>query len=383
MFDSSFFLGAARDVGIIACFRALPFLGFAILTGTIAFSRRLAAGAALAAIVAFCSITRALPVLELCLAYFYFAVVGSSARAIVRYLRAGRITPPALFVVSTSCFLLLPAVLLRELGRFEVLILGWDFVLKFYSYCLEKAKSREEPVLSECLFFLLVNPLLVYSHRGTAVRMASPKLAGALRVAAGLMTLLAGMVLLRAAYTLATAGALAVVAFAVLRFLAEYARHSGLASLQIGLMRQLDQVVPERYTWPILATSPLEFWRRWNTYVGAWVLRYVFSPFALTFARGAGRARLRLAQAGGVAAAFAVVGLLHDAYAYSTSFRLAPRSLLMFCASGGLVLVWLSAAELAPRLRVLTLPAAAIAGRVVGALAFWVTTLALFSWWIG
>jgi hypothetical protein len=392
MSDSVFFSAAAQDVAIIAAFRGLPFLGYAILARRTHRLTKLVAAAALFAVVWVAGVTRVLPMLELCVAYVYFALAGSAALPMVTYLRAGRVTRPALFVVSVSAFLVIPAIALREVGRPEVLILGWDLVLAWYSYCVEKAKTREPTPLSDCLFFLLVNPVLVYPQRGTELAAPGWSLWGVMRISAGLLTLFASMVLLQIARGtfgtpgksgLETASGTAIVGFAVLRFLAEYARHSGLASLQIGLMRQLGYVVPERYVWPIFATSPLDFWRRWNTYVGAWALRYVFSPFALGFGKATGAARLRLAQTGGVLVTFAVVGLLHDAYVYSSSFRIAPHSLLVFVASGGLVLLWLAAAEVRTRLPIAFGRVAASATRIAGAIAFWGTTLALFTWWVG
>jgi hypothetical protein len=97
------------------------------------------------------------------------------------------------------------------------------------------------------------------------------------------------------------------------RFFAEYGSHSGLASMQISLMRAAGYSVPERYRYPFLATSPLDFWRRWNVYVGTWLRRYVFLPASRRFA--APRAPVWTATVP-LFLTFAASAALHDGYSY-------------------------------------------------------------------
>src|SRR5262249_49206419 len=104
--------------------------------------------------------------------------------------------------------------------------------------------------------------------------------------------------------------------------------HSGLASLQIGYMRCIGYRVPERYRLPFLATSPQDFWRRWNTWIGRWGYRYVFFPTCRGLARSSiGRNSLAVAAI----ATFVVIGLLHDLgiYALRGIAMHAPPSLRM------------------------------------------------------
>ena len=135
---------------------------------------------------------------------------------------------------------------------------------------------------------------------------------------------------------------LSLVLFGALRALSEYAAHSGLASIQIGIMRQLGYQVPERYNYPFLASSPLDFWRRWNTYVGGWLRQYVFMPGMMFAGR---RTRAPWAMAVVLTVVFVVSGLLHDIYGYAISFDTDPRYLLFFLVVAAVTFLWIGAAR--------------------------------------
>jgi D-alanyl-lipoteichoic acid acyltransferase DltB (MBOAT superfamily) len=140
---------------------------------------------------------------------------------------------------------------------------------------------------------------------------------------------------------------------------------------------------PERYRAPLLASSPLDFWRRWNTYVGGWMQRYVFWPASLHLARRRSVALSFMPRAAGVLATFGFVGALHDLSGYFVTTGFFGRSLVVFAVSGALVLVW----EAASRLRRALVPSAGegplgrVAFGVASRLAFWATTVGLFHWW--
>jgi D-alanyl-lipoteichoic acid acyltransferase DltB (MBOAT superfamily) len=143
------------------------------------------------------------------------------------------------------------------------------------------------------------------------------------------------------------------VAYYVLRLLAGYAAHSGTASVQIGLMRMLGHEVPERYRYPLLASSPIEFWRRWNTYVGSWARRYVYVPAATKLRRRLGPTPIRAAVAVSLAVllTFGVVGLLHDFGVFVLHRNWPLGGLVVFTLNGLAVLVWFAASRLARAIR--------------------------------
>lgn len=243
---------------------------------------------------------------ELAFAYAFFIAAALVVHAVSR-----RSASKALiFVLSVLVFMGAPAFAegrLKTLG----LLLGWDAMLSAYSYCVTQKKTTH---VLEYLFFVFVNPVLVYPHRGTAVAPVGLNARGLLRVALGALVMF-GAQWVSGLDALTPTGprlplGLDPVAGGV-RLVRLYAAHSGLASIQIGLVRQLGLRVPERYDYPLLASSPSDFWQRWNTYVGNWARVYVFVPFARrlrkwTFGRGTLGAALALF------AAFASMGLLHD-----------------------------------------------------------------------
>src|ERR1700730_9647811 len=73
--------------------------------------------------------------------------------------------------------------------------------------------------------------------------------------------------------------------YGALQALNLYFAHSGLSSIQIGLIRLLRYQIPERYNYPFLAKSPQEFWRRWNIWLASWAKRYLFFPTAFLLRR--------------------------------------------------------------------------------------------------
>jgi len=390
--DTAALCTAAAELSALGCFRALPMVGAALA------SRQLATRAKLLLGMVFCAAVLALRRAEptaldgLAFAYAYLVLACACVPSLARALRAGSATDGGVFVAGVAVFFVLPALLWPKAARLAALVLGWDLMLSSYSYCVELARARRDPELRDCLFFLLVNPVLVYTQRGEHV--APPALHGPTlaRAAIGASTLFGATALIAPLY--GTAHALAArddtpalfVACGALRLLLEYARQSGLASLQLGLMRQLGHVVPERYVHPLSATSLQDFWRRWNTYVGQWMLRYVFSPLTLHLgrrlrARGAARTAC---LAAGVLSTFACVGLLHDVYAYGLASHVGTRMLQAFSANGALVLASLALAQLgagaAQRARDgrWLVVAHALTSRV----AFWAVAIGCFAtWW--
>jgi hypothetical protein len=164
-----------------------------------------------------------------------------------------------------------------------------------YSYVVEAGRPGARPEVAECVFFFAVNGLLVV--------------------------------------------------------LARYSALSGLASFQIGALGALGYSLPERYRYPFLARSPADFWRRWNTYIGAWLKRYVFVPLARTLARSASVAMRAASRPFGVAATLLAIGVYHDVFVYAASLRWQSRGTLAFGLAAGFMWLWSFVAAQARRLR--------------------------------
>ena len=273
--------------------------------------------------------------------YAYLAV----ATCIV-YLLSQRVKSRiAKFAISALLFMLVPAPVMPSL-RVTVLVLGWEFMLASYSYSVSAPKPRS---LGECAAFVLVNPALVYGRRGVdegTVRLDARGLARLLQ-GAGLM-FLAEIVPFLVRFQPRGGPQVLSGALSLIRI---YATHTGLASVQIGLCRQIGMKLPERYERPFGASSPKEFWRRWNTYVGGWIRLYVFQPLAMY-----GRRRLRLDGPSlslfSVLASFAAVGMLHDMYSSLLAHRVRLTWALWFAANGVILLAWEAAKHRTRRARI-------------------------------
>ena len=317
-----------------AVFRAAPIAGYAVLARAVRVRDKCAAALALA-FLGYAADMEVQALEGMALAYAYFVVVSLALPALARGVRAGALTNGGAFAVLALAFLAVPAVAWPDAAKAMTLVVGWDLVLSGYSLCIEAAKAESAPPIGECLFFLLVNPALVYTLRGR--RLGPPRLdpRGAGRALAGLGVLLVVCALLVPRYEAAGAGPAGGVARGALRFLVEYGRQSAVASFQIGLMRQVGYEIPERFRWPILATSPLEFWRRWNTYVGQWMLRYVFWPLCVRLRRSS--VPTGWVSALGILLTFTAVGALHDVYTYAGDFTIETRMTQLFAANGVLV----------------------------------------------
>ena len=53
---------------------------------------------------------------------------------------------------------------------------------------------------------------------------------------------------------------------------------SGYSDMAIGYARIMGIVVPENFSWPYLARSPMEFWRSWHMSLSSWILDYIYIP---------------------------------------------------------------------------------------------------------
>ena len=340
------------DIPGILAFRFLPFLGY--LTFASDSSRwRKAVGWALFALFVSAGALGGRDMSEVLvrgpLALLYFVSVSLGLYAI-----AGRSSRPIggalLFALCAVLYLLVPAFAYRTPLMIATLGVGWEAMLSAYSFFVESKKERSRPSRADCLFFILVNPCLVYTERGKKIGPPRFSLRNAGRTGLGVAAwgaqALAGTVLVT---VLAAAKPDGYGAF-VVRYggalLTLYFAHSGLASVQIGFANMVGHDVPERYHYPLFSSSPEEFWRRWNAYVGSWIRRYVYYPVALRARRARPHWPSAVTLAAAIVVSFLTAGILHD---YSLwlqnlvsfgSFHTALTLTPVFVAYGLLLLLW-------------------------------------------
>jgi hypothetical protein len=330
----------------ILTFRLLPFVGYLALFARCSWLARSLVVALYTPIAVLAALHGSTPFYWLLLAYLYLAGAGWLAYELVPYVRS----KAAWFAMVALLFWVIPAIAVHPVPR-TFLVLGWDLMLAAYSYGVD-TRGGPTPSWRDFSFFLLVNPALMYRRRGCRVGGPSLDFGGLARAALGVVTvfLSAGVIELARAHAAgwlaaaqsATAGVVGTLTVGALRFCREYAAQSGVASLQIGCMRQLGHRIPERYRYPLLSRSPAEFWRRWNTYVGGWAQAYVFVPLVSVVPRWSrrGRSSTRLIYAIGVVMTFALVGALHDAFVIAAERRWSASVTVWFVAMACLVLAW-------------------------------------------
>lgn len=334
---STIFEGASRLVSLellfavigFASFRLLPFAVYACVSPRVPITGQMVALGAYGGLVA-AQLTLGSGrdrILWTCVGMAYFALCAVATHGIAPLVREGVVGRRALFVLCVLLYLVVPALATPTAVGGLVLILGWDMMLSAFSYCVDTAREEARPRLRDALFFLLVNPTLVYRERGSRVGNPRVSMRAAMLIAMGLLgvacsallaqsvPLLSALPLLASSAAVASYGELVVEAGGL--GLALYFMHASVANIQIGLMRTVGYEVPPRYDFPLLATSPQRFWLRWNIWVGRWVHHYVFLGLTLAVSR---RWRRLPPRAAGIVAAIAVfvfVGVLHDVYFYA------------------------------------------------------------------
>jgi hypothetical protein len=273
-------------------------------------------------------------------AYGYLCVIALVPCALAKVSRRRGV----LFAVALALFMIVPAAF-ESRSRTIALVVGWDLMLSAYSYCA----TKQEPFdLADYMFFLFVNPALVYTQRGSVVGGVGLHGRALARAAGGAAAVLAsGMVPLLGLALGASRGSASLHAAlgleALVRF---YLANTGLASIQIGLCRQLGIALPERYVRPICASSPKDFWRRWNTYVGAWARIYIFQPLTLYASR---RIRWRGWPLVMAVVTFLCVGLLHDLYTTLAWREVRWSATAWFAVNGVIVVLWEMGARVVKR----------------------------------
>lgn len=281
--------------------------------------------------------------------YLYFGFLVPLVWALRPSVQAGSVTRPALALSAALVFVLLPALILPGAQNFGIQLRGWELMFAVYSYCVDGAGVSGEPRFRDCAFFLLVNPTLVYAQRARVVGAPRATWRGAARFGLGLVTLAAHSALFTMFYasgdpapslalSMSAAGYAAFMLYYLGRLVAGYWAHSGRASIDVGLIGMIGYTVPERYDFPLLARSPAQFWQRWNTYIGSWFRRYVFTPAAVSWQRRG--VHPGVAKIAAVFATFLAAGLVHDYSVYLRFGTTAFGGSLVFLLNGFAVAAW-------------------------------------------
>jgi MBOAT, membrane-bound O-acyltransferase family len=348
---------AGSHLLVVVTIRLLPFVSAYVLGRHSPLRMRLlVAGLFLPVPLLACVVGASNAVVALLLAQVYFVAISLGSNTVSRAAAAVRLPRVLLFVAIFAAYVGVPALCCPRVGVATVVVLGCEIGLSSYSYCVETgAAGGRIPALRDCLFFLLVNPTLAYSDRGVFGATADENTARGWRRAAygiGLMGL--NLALLEpCAHLLHKKGltedsALFLVAFGVADLLSLYCAHVALAHLQIGCMRQMGWRVPERYLAPLSSTAPLEFWRRWNTYLYTWLKLYVFLPIGRAAYRRTGWAVVPMFAA---IATLMVSGIIHSAVASAGRASVEMRPLAFFIAAGVFIVAWSTAMHLLRGLR--------------------------------
>ena len=282
------------------------------------------------------------------LGLLYFALLGVALHAASgRWLFHTGVRKAALLGLIGLFSVALPG-LLGSAGMF-VQLAGWELMFAAYSYGVERRDGRAQ--LTDTLFFLLVDPTLVYPERAQRTIPRPARAQAGLRVLLGLVAIVFNATLLAALMgpqsdwvddvlaidSPASYGSF--LGYYALRFCAGYAIHSGVASVQVGALRLLGYRIGERYHYPFVAASPAEFWRRWNIYIGSWFRRYVFAPLALRLRRrGVGP---RWASGIAVLTTFVAAGVAHEYIVIVRTGHVAFGALLAFTFQGLALLAFL------------------------------------------
>ncbi len=345
----------AENVLAVLAIRLLPFTVYAVG------SSRVRAPVKAASLIAYATLVSVLcgfgpgfrlQFWEVCQGSAYFAMAALAFHPLGRAFARGHIGKVAVLAASAILFQLVPALSIRGLGSATVHVIGWELMLASYSYCIDGARRERAPSLREGLFFLLVNPVLVYSERGSDRCAAHIDRRVLDYVLLGLGGLLAQTTLHHLTtrwyesaagpmHAAGVAGYASWAGYSAVRFLAIYAGMAGVANLQVGVMRSLGHEIPDRFDWPLLARNPGEFWARWNTYVAHWFERYLFIPVAKSKHSFHPSRSLRYSVA--TLATFLAVGLAHE-YALLLQYGSASGApTLTFALVALLVLGWKSA----------------------------------------
>ena len=340
-------------------FRITPFVGWAVISTDLTIPTRAllasAAAVCIGSIYLWANSELLVTTLAGILAGTYFTILAAAVYLMPPQLARGNIRKDFVFISCAVMSLLLPGMLMRGELRQSVVVLGFEFLLSAYSYVVDpdNARGTRPRTFRDCVFFLVVNPALVYSERGVRISAPSFQLNAMARIVLGLVAISLHLALTFLPLYVPEVGVapqidqittfasyVRLMLLSVLGLFLVYSVHSGVASLQLGLLQMMGYRIPERYRYPFLATSPMDWWRRWNTYVGAWFRRYVFAPLALHLGRGFLRGHTRTSKGLAVVLTFGLSGLIHEVAQFSMGAPLRGAIFMLLMAHGFLLVVW-------------------------------------------
>ncbi len=344
-------------------FRTVPFAAYALVARRVRPAGKLLALCAILALYMACARIRLYGdhrrlLFDALVSWGYMLLASLLVHAAVPPLRVRGCTSSALLLASGMLFLGLPGLLIHSPATLVTLAVGFESMFRAHSYLFEQTRASQRASLSEALTFLLVNPTLVYPARGIDRGYAKWSARGGGRVLIGLLGSLiapfaSALVSVASPWVMASAvtswpGGFVATSSSVLaiQLFAQYIGHSSVASYQIGTMRLLGYELPERYNYPFLARTPDELWRRWNIYLGTWLLRYAYLPLAMRYQRSLPRAWWNLGKGIALVCVFGVCGLAHEAAGYALRFSLPMGAALGFVFYGLALTVWLAFGQL-------------------------------------
>jgi hypothetical protein len=170
-----------RALLAILAFRLFPFAAYVTLTQSYSWLIRCAAVLGYLALSVLAGKMGAQPLTWLLLAYGYCSFAGWVTFELAPFVRSRA----AWFVAVTVLFWALPLLVVRPTPM-VFLVVGWEATLSAYSYGVDAGRNADRSLRS-LLFFLLVNPALVYRNSGR--RVSAPMLdgAGIVRFALGVL----------------------------------------------------------------------------------------------------------------------------------------------------------------------------------------------------
>lgn len=340
----------------VACLRIMPLLLWVLIRRDALWAQRLAGTVMFLSGVAFAH-AMGVELEELLvrapIMIVYLACVGYVVAASLPALRRmGRIGQTGILLAA---YLGLPAFAGASGYLAPTVAFAWERMLAAYSLCQTPGLTSTEHDVRRHTVFLALDPSLVFHLRAKPVTDDSWKRRGGAmaRLGLGCIALAAdGMISQRFPALLVVPGVeslwtplgtLHVAIFSLTTFVALYMAHSGVAHVQIGFARVTGMRLQERYHFPFLARSPLEFWRRWNIWMGVWIKSYVFTPAARSLQRHRVPSGVSLAL--GVLVSFIATGALHAIATIAilpstTGVQIGVGQVLAFVSIGCVAILW-------------------------------------------
>jgi len=186
---SLLFRQAPSAVGTLV-FRSLPFVVYAAISGRTRWRFRVGTVAAFACLVIAANRLRSGLVGDLIWApavFVYFVLCAAVVHWLCGVLPARSLRAGAMLFVAATLFVVVPALSIRSAGVDAIIVVGWEASLSAHSYAVDTIRGR--PKLRDALFFLLVNPSVIYAESHKRIAEPGDDARSILRVARGAVTM--------------------------------------------------------------------------------------------------------------------------------------------------------------------------------------------------